>query len=481
MSNCFGKFGVKPEGECNGEECPKCSGPQLREYQKEGAARLIELCKKHGGAILSDDMGLGKTAQSISVANQLRGSGDILIVCPASVRAQWCDEIRKWAITPYLVFELGPPSKAKFKKNWAQCLEVTCQKYAVVSYNLAEKAADIVKPRVLIIDEAHNIKGRRNPWVNVLKDLARSTPYRLALTGTPIWSRPRDFWSILNIVGGYKVSETARNFDLRYCNGHDGAWGWVNDGATNLNELQERVAGISVRRTKGEVLKELPDITRVVRWVDAKPGSEAKREFKTALVDGKSDNAWPAIRATLEEKIPEAVAACVQAGQFVCFTHLREHSEKIAELINAEGIKAFVINGKMPADMRVAIIAKAYAENAGLVATIDSCSAGVNLQHVAYQGVMHTIDWVPAKLMQAEGRLHRIGQKNAVTWTYIALRESIDERIVHQVVNRLDTWRLTMESKGDGSQDLRSAFTDTEVADKAVLDSLFAELMSAEN
>lgn len=447
--------------------------PALRLYQEEGVATLFQLCKVYGGGILADDMGLGKTAQAIVCAESLRKTGQVLIVCPASVRPQWVKEIETWAGA--IAREFGPPSKSKrFKSEWA---EEQGRKWNVVSYNLAEKAADLLRPTVIIMDEAHNLKGRRNSWALTLRDICKTVPYKIAITGTPIWSRPCDMWNVLNLALGYKVSGRARDFDTQFCNGHDGAWGWVNDGATNLGDLKHLVNRYSVHRTKSEVLKDLPELTRVVRWVE-KEDSLAKKLFEAAIVEGKQSAVHEAVAATLLAKLPEAVSACVEARQFVCFTQLRAHAEDIADRVSRAGVPCYWIHGGMEAGARQAVIAKAEEEQCGIVATIDSIGTGVNLQGVASVGIMHGLDFVPMKLMQAEARLHRLGQKNAVTWIYIALRDSIDERIIAVIVERLDTWRLSVGSAGDGSEQMRGDLDGSAVA-PGMMDSVFAELCRA--
>ena len=92
-----------------------------------------------------------------------------------------------------------------------------------------------------------------------------------------------------------------------------------------------------------------------------------------------------------------------------------------------------------------------------MVATIDAAGAGLNMQGVAHYGIMHAIDWLPNKMHQAEGRLHRIGQTNGVVWNWIAMRDSADEMVVRTVVEKMDQ----MHSILGGERDMRNDVSDS--------------------
>lgn len=403
----------------------------LRDYQMDGIRRLVGNLQRDGGAILADDMGLGKTVQTIATWNCLRRPVPLLVVAPASVRATWRREVKKWADLDAVLVTTGKQAAAVPKDA----------KVVVTSYELSKKLGPQFTPHMLVMDEAHLLRGRTAGRSQHLLDLAKQTSYRLALTGTPLWSRPRDFWMLLKILFGYRFG-TADEFDWAYCGAFVNQWGGKeNKGATRLDELKMRLQYVMLRRTKEEVSAELPPMTRQIRWVpatkEAKKATEAHALGQLAMVD--------ALKATLAAKIPAAVEAAQSAGKFLLFTWMKAHAREIAEQLTEEGLDVEVLTGDESQVEREAAIARAQQRGASIVATIDSSNAGIDgLQHVADTCIFHAIDYVPIKLAQAEARLHRIGQTNPVTVIYIAMEDSADQFVVDTVVEKLDQWKGTM-------------------------------------
>ena len=403
----------------------------LRDYQLDGIRRLVGNLQLDGGAILADDMGLGKTVQTIGVWNALRRPVPLLVVAPASVRRGWVKEFKRWTdVTPTLV-ETG----AKAKKLTA------ADKVVITSYELVSKLGSEFCPHMLVMDEAHLLRGRMAGRSNALLETARVCSYRLALTGTPMWSRPRDFWMLLKILFAYRFG-TADEFDYAYCGASINQWGGKeNKGATRLPELKRRLQYVMLRRLKEEVAKELPAMTREIRWVKA-----TKAATQALQASALKQMSFPdALNATLDAKLDVAVETARAAGKFILVTWQKRHAEIMHEQLNDLGCACEIITGDYSHKEREAAIERAKKNGTSLVVTIDSTNAGVDgMQHVASTIIFHALDYVPIKLAQMEARLHRIGQVNVVTAVYIAMEESADSFVVDTVVEKLDQWKATM-------------------------------------
>lgn len=402
--------------------------PDLRPYQREGIARLVwQLRVEHGG-ILADDMGLGKTVQTLATWDQLGRPAPLCIVCPASVRLTWKKEVEKWLnIEPYLVDTGKAAEKAVGKP------------IVVVSYALADKLTGF-SPNMLVLDEGHLIRGRTSKTPLFLTSFAKLAQYRLALTGTPQWSRPRDWWRLLAILFGYRFG-TANDFDYTYCGAFVNEWGGKNNkGATNVEDLRKRVANVMLRRTKMEVAKDLPALQRVVRWV---PEARAAKLAMEAYASG-SLTLGQALGATLEAKLQPTVEAAMEAGQCLIFTWRREDVHSLVKMLKVEGMDARALTGEHTHAARDTIIADARATGASIVVTIDSLNVGVDGLQFLTTGIFHALDYVPNKMAQAEARLHRIGVQNNVTWVYMAMENSADRHVLDVIFEKLEQWSNTM-------------------------------------
>lgn len=425
---------------------------RLRGYQEDGVKRGLCLIRRRGALLLADEMGLGKTRTACAIAAALDVS-PVMIVCPASVKHQW-------------VVELAPLNKGVFVPESSDEIEEAADvglgttsgldriDFHVVSYGLADKLAraledNFTPAQVVIWDEAHYLSdsvrrsgGKRNSSKrsDAAAAAAASALYRIALTGTPLPNRVRDMWRVLTILHGESVWGSARAFDRRYCNGRLDEFGhWDNEGSSNRDELQKRLAAVMVRRLKSEVAAELPPLTRSFRWVEGSP--QAKAAFQSLLMGAKSAETYSrAVEATLAEKIPEVVATCLEAGKFVCLTWRRADAWEITRQLTDKGAKVVTVTGELSATARAMAIQTAEKAGASLVATLDSVGTGVNLQRIASTGIMHALRGKPTDLAQAEARLHRLGQSNPVVWQYVVARGTIDQKIADDVLIRLDDW-----------------------------------------
>lgn len=440
----------------------------LRPYQRDGINWLVRQLSHDGAVLLADDMGLGKTLQAITTAQVLR-TRTHLVICPGSVRETWRAQIKKWAGVDALVLETGKDAfdEKVLHSNWV-----------VTSYELASKLHGSYLADMMIIDEAHLVKGRWAKRSKRVEELAALSSYRIAMTGTPMWSRPRDFWMLLKILFRYRFG-SAEEFDFVYCGAQINQWGGrENKGASRSDELRRRLSYVMLRREKRDVAKDLPPLTRTVEWMSSEP--EAKRKFETALLRRQAGDTSEALKATLKGKMDRAIELAQEAKRFLLCTWMKEHARFLHLKLNELGTPCVLITGDLSQAARQMLIGQARAQDLGIVATTDSISTGVDgLQHCANIGIMHALDYVGNKMAQLEARLDRIGQQLPVQWVYLAMRDSMDALVVETVVEKLDQWRNLMGASSN--KGLRDALGDhidgagQEEHDKAALRALFGE------
>ena len=202
-------------------------------------------------------MGLGKTRQSVVAMVEATQQGPWLVVTPASVKRNWAREIaavRRW--DPIEI--VGPDDPP----------EVGYTGWVVVNYDLLAKVDALLEDLPwagIVFDEAHYLKNHTSGRSKHARELVAAAPNAIVhlLTGTPLTSRPRDLFPLLQLAG-HPMGRSFLTFAKRYCDAQHNGFGWVTDGASNLGELRTQLHGVMLRRTKDEVL-DLPPKLR--SWI----------------------------------------------------------------------------------------------------------------------------------------------------------------------------------------------------------------------
>lgn len=433
----------------------------LYEYQKRGVAWLVQRIREGGAALLADDMGLGKTAQALAVADVL-GCEKILVVCPKSVTLTWRKQIQKWCNRePYL---------AKTGKHAADP-EVLKQRFVVVSYDLCGSLHPDYTPDIMLLDEAHMFRGRASKRFKRVSEMSAMCQFRLGMTGTPMWDRPRDFYSLLHVLFRGRLGSSYA-FDYAYCGATPGTHGGlITKSATRSDELKHRLSFYMLRREKKEVAQQLPELRRDIIWLEG--DKESENSLRRVMLKTKGWTVADALMACGDYKVEAACERAADARRFLVLTWTRRHAKEIhSKLMEKFDTESVLITGEMSVKQREAAVEVARANGIGVVATIDSTGQGVDgLQHVADVGIFHTLDWTPLKLLQAEARLHRIGQNNGVQWQYLAVKNSMDEFVVSTVIEKLDMWRGIMGQHSN--RNVRDAFAASKEVDASVTKALY--------
>jgi SWI/SNF-related matrix-associated actin-dependent regulator of chromatin subfamily A-like protein 1 len=415
----------------------------LYPHQVEGVAFLLGRRR----SLLTDDMGLGKTRQSIIAMTEAEPTGPYLVVCPASVKRNWVREI-EMVLPDAETHIVGPsPLPPPDFSSWV-----------VINYDILGKHLEGLSQfnwSGMVFDEAHylkNYRSQRSRNASKLVKTGDSEPVVHALTGTPLTSRPRDLFPLLQLIN-HPLGKSFLSFAKRYCAAYQGEYGLVADGASNIEELTVQLHGVMLRRTKDEVL-DLPPKFRTWLEIDLHPVAiehfnKAVREFLLTADESLDPFDAPENEDSEEhQRQRRAVGQLTVARRKLAFAKCR-HTIKVVEnaveqgekvivfsaflntlerFIKHFGAQAVAVSGEVPPEERQNRVDRFQTdENIRIfLANIHVGGVGLNLT-AARQVVFNDLDWVPANHWQAEDRAYRIGQTASVNVTYMIANGTIDE------------------------------------------------------
>lgn len=453
--------------------CPTYKGIDLYKFQQDGVSMCSAIIRRHGYCILGDEMGLGKTVQAAVIGEHLRDGDRALVVCPANVRHQWANWAAK--VDPHSTpCNLGPV--AEFKNHWANwATQDKMYSWAMTSYAMMERAIEVHRPRVLILDEPHNyMVGRANKYVKCMWKHGAMIQYKMALTGSPYLSEPKGLWQVLNVGLGTRFGR-AEEFDFWYCNAMVNQYGGREVKGANrehVDELAHRLKHYMVRREKAQVADQLPKVTYTIRWVDG------TRAATSALAQAQhtTDGLRRAMEPTLREKVKPIVTYIQELMKpAVVFCWRRTDCEMVAAALEKAGEPSMVIHGEFAPAARAAMVAHATKTRQHVVTTYGASGTGFDgLQHLSSNFVAHAIEPAVAILLQAIARLDRIGQTEPVTAALFAMHDSVDELLVDKAYERIEDYRRIFGSEKP-SEALRKAFG-PQLDNDAILKAIFDDI-----
>ena len=508
------------------EEYERCFKPKLRDYQRDMVAFLVT----RAFAINADPMRSGKTPTTLAAAS-LIGSKKTLIVCPSIAKLVWATEIAKWLGLPSLILSgrgadearaycltcegrgtattggRCPDCKARNGSSYGyrifrdadlpQALED--HRFIIANYDvlIPQARTDAAGKRSLdeallgwsdvlgklgfdlaIVDEAHVLRGRstrerrgeskRDRLVALSKGIERVW----ALSGTPIYGRVADLWSLLDYITDGLYGRPFFAYDVRYCAGGQGQYGWVNDGATNTDELKSRLDSFMLKRDRRDIMPFMPPKARQIVRLDA-----GKANFSKPKGAKGSGGLHAALRATARIKadaVVEAVATeCREGAKVVVFAYLRENAEALAKALaaacdkgehsvplKARNFRVWAVSGDTPVEARFKQ-AQAFREWQGsgaFVATIDSVPVAISLKGAQ---TVHFSDLTfdPASLLQAEDRPYEVGT-TGLTIVYYVVEKTVDEHVVGLVLPKMEMLSKVVNETTAG--DFKDAFANVD-------------------
>lgn len=426
-------------------DVPEGLNATLRYYQEEGFQWLMRVSSWGAGACLADDMGLGKTVQSIAFLLAHASEGPSMVVAPASVVPNWQREMARFA--PSLRAQLLSGHTADARSATLDSL--SAGDVLLISYGLLiseEERLSRTGWNVVCLDEAHTIKNRDTRTSGAAMKL--NAAHRLILTGTPVQNHLGELWNLFRfIVPG--LLGTYEQFSQKYMSGQSGS----------AAELKRIVAPFLLRRTKQEVVRELPDKEEIVVPVvlseeEASVYEVIRREAVAELEDSSSlsvnalsmitklrmaacasslaEKKWIGSACSKLEVFLDKLLPIVEGGNSVLvFSQFTSFLSMASAALDKCGLSDYLyLDGQTPVGKRQSMVDSFQrGEHKVFLISLKAGGLGLNLTGANY--VIHLDPWWnPAIEQQATDRAYRIGQTQKVTVYHLVSSNTIEEKIL---------------------------------------------------
>ncbi len=447
-------------------------GLRLHAYQEDG----VDYLARRGRAFLADDMGLGKTVQAVAAALLLRkaaGAERALVVCPASLKHQWQQEIERACGERAIVVDGGLASRLEAYRDWREG-------FLVLNYELVLRDLDEIRGAradLVILDEAQRIKNWDTKTAKAVKRL--DSPYAFVLTGTPLENRLAELHSLVEFLHPRVLGPRWRFLPLHVVTDPTGRV----MAYENLGLLRSRLEGLFIRRERKTVLDQLPPRIEQTYWTELSPAQwrPYRREAaRVAALVAKNRPLRPGELRMLLQALTRMRILCNALGQYewertarklavrkcatredlraiqspkleefarvledlldqsdakvVVFSQwermLRLAHFAVRDLLGRRGERAGVFHGGLDAAARVRMLDAFGSEHdLRVLFSTDAGGLGLNLQDAASIVVNLEVPWNPAVLEQRISRVHRLGQRASVQVLHFVTRGAIEERV----------------------------------------------------
>uniref|UniRef100_A0A8D0ALU0 SWI/SNF-related matrix-associated actin-dependent regulator of chromatin subfamily A-like protein 1 n=1 Tax=Sander lucioperca TaxID=283035 RepID=A0A8D0ALU0_SANLU len=435
----------------------------LMPFQREGVNFAVS---KQGRLLLADDMGLGKTVQAICIAAYYRSEWPLLVVAPSSVRFTWAEALRHWlpSLSPDRINVV-----VKAKDNLRSGL------VNIISYDLLSRM-DKQQPgnpfNVLIMDESHFLKNMKTARCKAALPLLKAAKRVILLSGTPAMSRPSELYTQILAVRP-TLFPRFHEFGMRYCGATQSPWGWDYSGSSNLGELKLLLEEcLMLRRLKCDVLSQLPAKQRKVVTVTI---DGINTRIKAALsAAAKQTEYFTAFVETVESYVVsvtarEYITDMLECGRekFLVFAHHKLVLDHIITELVKKNVSHIRIDGSTPSAERQQLCDKFQYSTKTCVAVLSITAANMGLTlHSADLVVFAELFWNPGILVQAEDRVHRIGQTSNVNIHYLVAKGTADDHLWPMIQEKMNV----LEQVG---------LSESNLSDKAVNASFHSKVSSA--
>ncbi|MDD5059068.1 MAG: DEAD/DEAH box helicase [Sideroxydans sp.] len=430
---------------------PSTLQAELRPYQEDGYLWASRLAQAGFGACLADDMGLGKTLQALALLLARAEGGPALVIAPTSVCGNWVSEAARFA--PSLNCHLFSEADREAVINDAAAFDVV-----VVSYNLLQITGEQFAAKhwhTLIADEAQFIKNATAKRSQAVFEL--DADFRLALSGTPVENRLAELWSIMRFANPGLLGSISR-FNERFATPIE-----RDKDRDAQHTLRRLIAPFLLRRTKTQVLQELPSRTELV--IKISPSKEEASHYEAlrrqaiaeadmALASGKGGQArmnilaqltrlrraacdprivtpaFPAIGSKVQTFTELAVELVANGHKALVFSQFVDFLSLLRDALDKAGVSYQYLDGATPAAERTKRVAAFQSGKCDLfLISLKAGGFGLNLTAADYV-VITDPWWNPAAEDQAMGRAHRMGQLRPVTVYRLVLQGTVEEHIV---------------------------------------------------
>jgi SNF2 family DNA or RNA helicase len=416
-------------------------------HQKEAIEKLLA----NDRYILADDMGLGKTTSTVIASIESKAK-KVLIVCPASLKINWQREIELYSDDYTLIVE---------GKKWGSTFKYYIINYDILkNFHTTEKTEESDAYKIImkegfdlaIIDEAHYISNPQAQRTKLLNDILAKIPKVWLLTGTPMTSRPINYYNLLKIVNS-PLTLNWKSYVMRYCKGYQFRVGgrkvWNTSGASNLDELRDQTKAVVLRRMKTDIL-DLPEKIVSPIWLELK-NTFYDDELSEFLRISEENKEKESITVTLNRLMKLRQLIAIEKVEHTCelIDRVLEQDKKVIVFTNFTMSldmlhekykkKSVILDGRMSKDRRQQSVDRFQNDSKikVFIGNIKAAGVGITLTS-ADTVIMNDLSFVPADHSQAEDRAYRYGQKNSVLVYYPVFENTIEKTIYNILQKKKD-------------------------------------------
>jgi SNF2 family DNA or RNA helicase len=430
---------------------PSTFQAELRDYQMDGFCWLARLAHWGVGACLADQMGLGKTVQALAVILRNAHEGPTLIIAPTSVCMNWVSEAQKFAPTLNIV-QFSGANRQKLLDG-LQPLDMLVCSYGLLQQEEVSQMLAQVQWQTIVLDEAQSIKNMATKRSQAAMNLKAN--FKLLTTGTPIENHLGELWNLFRFINPGLLG-SFESFNQRFANPIERY-----QDKQARNKLKKLIQPFLLRRTKNQVLSELPSRTEILLHVELSKEEKAfyealRRQAISKLSESNADAGQKHLQVLAE--IMKLRRACCNPSlvmpdtelsssklqlfgevlgellenrhKALVFSQFVDHLHIIRNYLDNQGIKYQYLDGSTPMAERKRSV-DAFQAGDGDVFLISLKAGGTGLNLTAADYVIHTDPWWnPAVEDQASDRAHRIGQQRPVTIYRLVAKDTIEDKIV---------------------------------------------------
>lgn len=456
-------------------------------YQKEGAY-FLELT--NGNAIIGDQPGVGKSLQPIvyAIKNKLKR---VLIICPASLKLNWRNEIVKFTNEKGFIFKHTKKRKEKtelFSKEeslfhiinyesletylkfdvhhkcndkncgWEETSKIKkhkfcpkCLKTKTVKSRNSELCTFYDKKGIelnasdyeaIVLDEAHYIGNEKSNRTKLVKAAFKNSPRKILLTGTAINNRPYEFFPLLSFIDQHEFVNS-HHFGLKYCDGKEDEYGyWKYDGFSNLDELYKRISYIFIRRLKKDVLEHLPPKTFTVIKIELTP--EERKEYdklENQIVDETSESDDKMTHLARVQKLKQFTSRIRAERAIEFIKNIIDGGEKIVVFSQFIATLDYIqshfkeisvkFDGKLTMQQKQECVDRFMTDDSCMLfaASAGAAKEGITLTSASISMFLDDL-WTSTRREQCEDRIHRASQtSDKVQIIRLICEDTIDEEL----------------------------------------------------
>lgn len=418
----------------------------LREYQEDGFRWMAKLNEWGAGACLADDMGLGKTVQTIAMLCRQAPHGAALIVAPASVVPNWKAEFERFAPALQVAMLSDAANRAELIATAAS------QDVVLITYGLLNTETTALTEKhwkTIVLDEAHSIKNKETKISKAAMQLQGD--FRILLTGTPVQNHLSEIWNLFQFMNPGMLG-SYEQFTKNFINPIE-----AENNKEKRKELKNLIAPFLLRRTKSEVLDELPGKTEMVITVQLSEQEELfyetlRRKAEQQLLATENNSIQTLAEITRLRQAASHIGLVdttfnqesVKMAAFfelvevmkennhraLVFSQFTSHLALFKEALDKRGVEYLYLDGSTPVAERGKLVKKFQAGNQ-LLFLISLKAGGLGLNLTAADFIVHLDPWWnPAIEDQASDRAYRIGQTRPVTVYRLIAKNTIEEKII---------------------------------------------------